>query len=169
MADSTTSKPAAEKAKHAGGRPLKFETAAALQAAVDAYFNDCDPHQTKVSVVMQKADGTPYVSLQDGISEQKPYVVAGLAYALGVDRRTLINYKSRDEFFPTIDSAMRKIEAFAETMLYSRYQQGARFNLTNNYDDWKDQSHIDATTNGKELPAPILGGVSVQKDDDAVD
>lgn len=155
-------------AKDGPGRPLKFKTATELQAAIDAYFGDCDPHVAKQAVLVDKADGTKFVSYEDSITEQKPYVVSGLAYHLGIDRRSLINYKDRPEFFPTVDAAMRKIESFAETMLYSKYQQGARFNLTNNYDDWKEQSHIDATTNGKDLPAPILGGAS-QKEADAKD
>lgn len=33
------------------------------------------------------------------------------------------------------------------------------FNLKNNY-GWKDKTDIDHTTKGKELPVPILGGIS---------
>lgn len=33
------------------------------------------------------------------LSDQEPYTMTGLAKALGVERKTLLNYKNRDKFF----------------------------------------------------------------------
>ena len=102
------------------GRPLKYKSVAAMQKDIDKYFADCD-------------------------EKQKPYTVSGLAYALGTNRQTLINYEEKQEFFDTIKSAKAKIELFNEEMLYSKdvSTTGVIFNLKNNY-GWKDKQEIEA-------------------------
>ena len=57
--------------KHPGGRPPKYETVEELEKIIYEYFDECK-------------------------KEKRPYTMSGLAYALGVDRRTLLNY-SKDE------------------------------------------------------------------------
>ncbi len=87
------------------GRPPIFETPEDMQAAVDEYFES-----TEI------------------------YTVAGLALALGMDRRTLLNYEKNDEFIPTVKRAKLRIEQFVEEMLYlGKNAAGPIFNLKNNF------------------------------------
>ena len=76
-------------AKTRTGRPLKFDSAAALQEAVDAYFKACD-------------------------EASEPYTVTGLALSLGTKRQTLLNYQGRPEFFDTIEKAKARCEHWLE-------------------------------------------------------
>ena len=105
------------------GRPLKYTNVEDMQKDIDKYFAECD-------------------------EKQKPYTVSGLAYALGTNRQTLINYEDKSEFIDTIKSAKAKIELFNEEMLYSKdvSTTGVIFNLKNNY-GWKDKQEIEAEVN----------------------
>ena len=105
------------------GRPLKYQSVVELQEDINKYFAECD---------------------ENG----KPYTVSGLAYALGTNRQTLINYEDKKEFVDTIKSAKAKIERFNEEMLYSKdvSTTGVIFNLKNNY-GWKDKQEIEAEVN----------------------
>ena len=79
---------------HAGGRPLLYKTAEELQLAIDEYFDTCDNRIQQV-----------YSKKSDGVIEvinPEPYTMAGLAYAMGTDRKTILNYEKRDEFFLTV-------------------------------------------------------------------
>ncbi len=101
------------------GRPNKFKTVEEMQKAIDDYFIYCDMNE-------------------------KPYTVSGLAYALGTNRQTLINYEDKEEFVDTIKKAKARIEQFNEEMLYNKNVPtvGVIFNLKNNY-DWKDKQEIE--------------------------
>ena len=105
------------------GRPLKYKSVEELEKAIEQYFVECD-------------------------ERQKPYTVSGLAYALGTNRQTLINYENKDDFVDTIKSAKAKIERFNEEMLYNKdvSTTGVIFNLKNNY-GWKDKQEIEADIN----------------------
>ena len=105
------------------GRPLKYKSVKSMQEDIDKYFAECD-------------------------EKQKPYTVSGLAYALGTNRQTLINYEEKDQFVDTIKSAKAKIERFNEEMLYNKdvSTTGVIFNLKNNY-GWKDKQEIEADVN----------------------
>lgn len=102
------------------GRPLKYQSVEDMQRDIDKYFAECD-------------------------EKQKPYTVSGLAYALGTNRQTLINYEDKRDFFDTIKEAKAKIERFNEEMLYNKdvSTTGVIFNLKNNY-GWKDKQEIEA-------------------------
>ena len=106
-----------------GGRPLKYNSVEDMQKDIDKYFAECD-------------------------EKQKPYTVSGLAYALGTNRQTLINYEAKEEFFDTIKGAKARIELFNEEMLYNKdvSTTGVIFNLKNNY-GWKDKQEIEAEVN----------------------
>ena len=107
------------------GRPLKYNSAEDMQRDIEKYFAECD-------------------------EKNKPYTVSGLAYALGTNRQTLINYEDKREFVDTIKSAKAKIELFNEEMLYSKdvSTTGVIFNLKNNY-GWKDKQEIEAEVNSE--------------------
>ena len=102
------------------GRPMKYKNVKAMQSDIDNYFKDCD---------------------ENG----RPYTVSGLAYALGTNRQTLLNYEEKEEFFDTIKRAKARIELFNEELLYNKdvSTTGVIFNLKNNY-GWKDKQEIEA-------------------------
>lgn len=90
------------KDKSKAGRKLIFQTPEDLQTAIDAYFKRCDE-----TVIMRKhvtgSGVTP-------VEVKTPYSMAGLAYALDIDRQTLLNYEHRDAFFGIVTRARRKVE-----------------------------------------------------------
>ena len=106
-----------EEKKHAGGRPPKYKTKEEMQEKIDKYFAECD-------------------------KERDPYTVTGLAMALDIDRRTLLNYSEKDEFFPTIKKAKLRVENYLEKRLIKDSSTtGIIFNLKNNY-GWKDNVEV---------------------------
>lgn len=129
--------------KHAGGRPPKYKTAEEMQKVIDEYFESCFR-------IMRNKDGEGMIDPKTGeycYEQHKPFTVSGLAYALGIDRRTLLNYSEKDEFFPTIKRAKNRIETFLEESLITGSScTGIIFNLKNNY-DWRDkQENINIET-----------------------
>ena len=109
------------------GRPLKYTSVKAMQKDIDKYFAECDENK-------------------------KPYTISGLAYALGTNRQTLLNYEEKDEFFDTIKKAKAKIEVVNEEQLYNKDvpTTGIIFNLRNNY-GWKDKQEIEADVKVNKL------------------
>lgn len=116
---------------HAGGRPLKFETVEDLQKKIDDYFAATVPAH---------------------------YTITGLALALDTSRTTLMEYEGRPEFANAVKAAKTRIEYGYELSLRMRGSAGDIFGLKNF--GWRDRQETDITTNGKDLPAPILGGIS---------
>ena len=91
--------------KHPGGRPMKYKTKEDLQKAIYDYFNECKTN-------------TKEVQLKDGpitISSPRVPTIAGLAYAIGVDRQTVYNYEKNQEFFDIIKTARDYIMAQIES------------------------------------------------------
>lgn len=132
---------------HAGGRPPIFKTVEELQAKIDEYFNYCDNR------VVQGYDAAK--NREFAYVNPEPYTMSGLAYSMGIDRKTLLNYKDKDEFFPTIKAARDKVEKDVERrLLEGKATTGAIFNLKNNF-GWKDETKQDITSNGESLQ-PIL-------------
>lgn len=122
-----------ETPKRPVGRPQVWETPGVLQKLVDNYFD----------------------------SETKP-TLAGLSCALDVSRSTLYNYEHKDEFLHIIKKARQRVERiYEETLMYGDRPTGVIFALKNM--GWSDKTDIDHTTKGKELPAPLLGGASVHR------
>lgn len=137
---------------HPGGRPLKYKTVEELQEAIDKYFDYCD---NKTKEVHSEKLGDMIMP------DPQPYAMAGLAYELGLSRKSLINYKRRGKFLHTIKQARRRIEADVERRMLGKdtFTPGLIFNAKNNF-SWKDETKVDHTTKGKELPTPILANVS---------
>lgn len=151
------------------GRPLKFETVEQLDRAIDAYLGECAPHVVKVLVKKQKADGGHYWAEDEEMSDQRPITITGAAMALGTIRRTLLGYKERPDFLPSIERLLSACERYAEEQLFNgSAANGAKFNLTNNY-GWVDKQAIDhggeiglfgtdtlkiRTVDGRNIPQP---------------
>ena len=73
--------------------------------------------------------------------------MSGLAYALGMDRTTLINYGHRDEFFNTVKRARDRVTAEYERRLLKSGTPtiGLIFALKNNA-GWVDKQEIDVNS-----------------------
>ena len=112
------------------GQPLAFKTAKELEDKVNSFFT---------------SDDAFLIDYKDG-EEDRTYAptISGLALYLGVDRRTITNYSSKEEYFPTIKRARAMIEAHLEKKLFGNNVTGLIFNLKNNF-DWKDKSEVAQT------------------------
>lgn len=108
------------------GRPLKFQTVAELQEAIDAYFKSVDD---------------VFYTDKDGNKVHEPLTITGLALALDTTRQTLMDYQERDEFTDAIKKAKTKIENFAEKKIFTSNPTGAIFALKNY--GWKDKQEVD--------------------------
>jgi len=102
--------------KNQRGRPLSFKTPEELENAVNQYFAECEV-------------------------KEKPKTMSGLALALGIDRRTLVNYSDKEDYFPTIKRARQIVEQQNEEMLVSGKGNatGIIFNMKNNF-GWVDKT-----------------------------
>ncbi len=102
------------------GRPKAFKSVEEVEEKIEAYFNYCE-------------------------EKEKPYTMSGLAYYLGIDRKTLLNYSKNEEYFHTIKKARDKVQMQLEECLYRLgNNSGVIFNLKNNF-DWKDKMEVEKT------------------------
>jgi len=92
------------------GRPPLYDNVEDMQVIIDKYFE-----------------------------EEEIHTMAGLGYALGMCRQSLLNYSNKDEFLDTIKKARNKVEVYAEKCLYGNNVAGPIFNLKNNF-EWKDKT-----------------------------
>jgi hypothetical protein len=97
-------------------RPFKFQSLTELQAKIDAYFADCDPHPIEVIEYKWHQIEEKYEEIEKGetvqktrtvndytqmpetltrlkISNQEPYSITGLALALDTTRKTILSYE----------------------------------------------------------------------------
>lgn len=109
---------------------MAYKTVAELEERVESFFTSEDAY---------------IINEKDGV-EEKIFAptISGLALHLGVDRRTVVNYSNKEEFFPTIKKARARIEAHLEKKLFGNNVTGLIFNLKNNF-DWKDKSEVAQT------------------------
>ena len=95
-------------------RPKIYTSVEVMEKDIKKYFDECD-------------------------KKDKPYTMSGLAYALDMDRRTLLNYSKNEQFFLTIKKAKQKVEQQLEENLYRLgNNSGIIFNLKNNF-GWIDK------------------------------
>lgn len=133
-----------EYAKHPGGRPLKFNTPEELESAINQYFAECEV-------------------------KEKPKTMCGLALALGIDRKTLVNYSNKDEYFHTVIKARQTVEQQNEEMLVSGKGNatGLIFNLKNNF-GWVDKQEVDNKVVLKQALVGFDDGTNQSNDTDKV-
>lgn len=129
-----------EAKKHAGGRPLKFKTPEQLQEAINAYYSECE-------------------------IKEKPLSLSGLAEALDIARKTLVNYSYRDEFLPTIEKARRKVERDNEERLIGGKGNatGIIFSMKNNF-GWVDKTEVDNKLTLKQALVEFGNGTGQSND-----
>jgi hypothetical protein len=130
------------------GRPLKFKSAKELESLIEEYFDYCD---NRIKTFYK--DGQDITA-----SVPAPYTMSGLARRLKIDRKTLVNYSHKDEYFLTIKDARERVQEDIETRLMETHNQtGAIFNLKNNF-GWQDKREEDITSGGKPIVShPLLG------------
>lgn len=134
------------------GRPLKYKTVAELEAAIDAYFEQCKGHPLEVN-------GEPIYDKygQPVIVDVHPPTVTGLALHLGfASRQALLNYQGRKQFNDTIMRGKARVEAYAEERLFDRDgANGAKFSLVNNFSGWSNNPTPDAEDSAAQHNALI--------------
>ena len=108
--------------KNKGGRPLKFKSPDELQKRIDEYYNWANENRKHITVT-------------------------GLAWFLGTNRQTLLNYENENsdlyrniknsekvKFIDAIKNAKARIEMeYEESLFYKNSSVGAIFTLKNNY------------------------------------
>lgn len=132
--------------KHPGGRPPLFTSAEELSEKIDEYFDYCDNRIQQVY--------SPKVEAVIEVINPVPYTMSGLAYALGMDRKSLLNYSKKEQFFPTIKRARDRVEADLDERMNDKqtFTPGQIFNAKNNF-DWKDKTEQEITN--LEPPKPL--------------
>ena len=105
-----------QETKFGNTNALKYKSVEELKKGINKYFEDCD-------------------------KDNKPYTMSGLAYSLGIDRVTLINYEKRDSFFTLIKGAKDRVQAQLEenALMGKANATFTIFNLKNNY-GWSDKT-----------------------------
>lgn len=101
------------------GRPPLYNSAEELEKLIDAYFKDCD-------------------------KRQRPPTIAGIAYWLGMDRKSIYNYEKKEKFFHIIKRARDKILSNLEEEMILRGNGGTIF-LAKNY-GYSDKQEIEQNT-----------------------
>lgn len=112
-------------------RPKIYSSVEDMKKIIDEYFKKCDENE-------------------------KPYTMSGLAYALDMDRRSLLNYSKDEMFFPTIKKAREKVEQQLEenALMGKANATFTIFNLKNNY-GWQDKTEVQVNKNPIEDLTPL--------------
>jgi hypothetical protein len=122
--------------KHAGGRPLLYNTEQELQEAIDKYFDYCENNE---SIIIKNGET---------IKTKNPLIpcIAGLAYYLGVDRQTIYNYEKKEKFFGTIKKARDYIlYRLEESTVNSESNVTGKIWISKQY-GYTDKSELDVRT-----------------------
>lgn len=149
--------PAPPETEYRAGRPFVFTDSAKLALAIQNYFSKCDAHTELRQVVSgHNAKGDAIIETRQELTDQEPYTVTGLARHLGVDRRTLLNYRQYSHYSSDIDEATKQdlirtiadayqhVEEYNEKGLHKPgLANGIKFNLVNNF-DWQDKTISEA-------------------------
>ncbi len=95
------------------------------------------------------------------------YTMSGLAQALGMSRKTLVNYEKKELFYSLIKNAKQIVETQLEEKVIDKkeYCLGQIFNLKNNY-GWKDQQEIKTTNEVNISPLESAMNKLVESTDD---
>lgn len=112
-------------------RPKLYTSVEKMEEDIEKYFIDCD-------------------------EKEKPYTMSGLAYALDMDRRSLLNYSKDEKFFPTIKKAREKVEQQLEenALMGKANATFTIFNLKNNF-SWQDKTEVEVRKDPIEDLTPL--------------
>lgn len=134
-----------ERARKKTGRPFAIKSRKELQEKIDKYFADCEPNPLIVDgVAVLDKNGLPVYT------GGRPLTMSGLAYSLGIDRTTLINYGKSEEYGDIVARAKNRVEQYMEERLFDKDgANGAKFALSNNYDGWAEKQETKNDNNTK--------------------
>lgn len=116
---------------------FKVKSREEFESAIDEYFSD----KGAAWSICYGNDGSRH-------KEYRP-TMSGLALKLGVDRRTLCNYKHTDEYGDLIALAKAHIEDALEQRLYGSAVTGVIFSLKNGF-DWRDKNEVEYSEKVKD-------------------
>lgn len=141
-----------------GGRPPKFDTVEALEERIIDYFESLIPESIKR--VIENEDGEEETIKEMQLPE--PPTITGLALFLGFcDKKSLYDYRKKEEFSYSIRRALTVVENHYETTLNYKSPTGAIFALKNM--DWADKTEVEHSGN---LQFNVPSGKSDTKSDD---
>ena len=104
-----------------------------------------------------------YAFIEQKQQENIPPFVERLAYVLGIDTDTIVDWCKKHKKFSVAIKKMKEVQcAMLQEGIYSdgkTHGTGGIFLLKNNH-GFKDRTETDVTSGGK--PIPILGGISVK-------
>lgn len=102
---------------------LKYKSEEELSKGIEEYFEDCD-------------------------KREKPYTISGLAYSLGIDRKTLLNYSHKDMFSSLVKKAKDRVQKQIEENATDGTWNStfAIFSLKANY-KWDDGNKVNVEIN----------------------
>ena len=105
----------------------RYKTEAEFYKAVTQYFEDCEIYA-------------------------KPLTITGLAIAIGLSRKQLIEYGNKPEHCNTVKRAKDIVQAYAEERLYTGKinPAGVIFSLKNNY-GWRDEHHVTSVSRQERI------------------
>jgi hypothetical protein len=126
------------KEKHAGGRPPKFSTPKLLQTAIDEYFESC--WFEKITETTDEAGNTEMSTVR---YQQRPYTIAGLAYALDMTTQALRDYQAKPQFLCIIKKAKQKIEMNVEESLVEGKNAAGPIFWLKNHAGYRDKQEIE--------------------------
>ncbi len=138
------------------GRPLKFKSPEELKTRIDEYFEHC-----KTATITKY-----FVSKGQVIAQEipEPKTMSGLAVFLDCDRRNLVNYTDRDEFFPILLRAKQRIEQDnIANGLSGTYEN--RINALNLCSNFGFSMKSEDTVRVENLES-VLQNLGVEQDDD---
>lgn len=135
-------------------RPLKYKTAEEMQTKIDEYFESL---MRPLLIWDKKLNAN--IALKNPETDElyfeqyKPATITGLALALNLTRKGLLDYSVKNKAFcDTITRAKQRIEEYAETRLYDRDgAKGAEFNLKCNFGWVSNQQELDLKQKELEL------------------
>jgi len=113
----------AEKEKHAGGRPVKYDSVDEVRQIIELYF--------ETDAFIGEGDMRMYAP-----------TMSGLAYALDLSRQGLLDYANKEQFYDTIKKARQRVEIALEQRLAGQAPAGTIFNLKNNF-GWRDKQELE--------------------------
>ena len=132
------------------GQPRKYKTPEDMQIAIDAYFDSCFTPDLKWNPDKQYYEPKKDSEGNTMLIQTKPFTITGLANALGLSRQGLLNYEEKDEYVDTIKRAKQRVEQYVEERLFDRDGvNGARFNLTNNFNNWSEKTENKVNNTGR--------------------
>lgn len=128
-----------EREKAYVGRPLAFKSVEELEEKIEKFYDWCE-------------------------ERERPLTLSRLAVFLDVDRRTLVNYAEKDQYFPTIKKVRERIQADMEerAMVGASNATFSIFSLKNNY-GWKDKIETENVNTNKNIDVSNLSNEQLNK------